>query len=74
MLPFRDDGDRNNSEILPEMGLFLLEKIGNRWIGRRCGIDFGKDGVGFDRSCCPKIFPNCLSMAILFAILTKALK
>jgi hypothetical protein len=26
MLPFKEDGDRNNSEILPEIGLSLLGK------------------------------------------------
>jgi hypothetical protein len=74
MLPFKDDGDRNNSEILPEMGLSLLEKIDDRWIGRHCGIDFGPDQEGSDRSSGTPIFPNCLSRTIFFAILTKALK
>jgi hypothetical protein len=50
MLPFKDDGDRNNSEILPEIGLSLLEKIGDLWIGRRCGIDFGPDQESSDQS------------------------
>jgi hypothetical protein len=70
MLPFRDDGDRNNSEILPELGLSLVRSDVDWAVTIASISSFGQQ----DKTPRPKLFSRKLVFLEILCYADKAVK
>jgi hypothetical protein len=70
MLPFRDDGDRNNSEILPELGLSLVRSAVDSAVTIATVSSFGSA----HKNPRPKLFARRLVFLEILCYADKAVK